>query len=188
MRKYLLTAAVAAAAIATPAAARDGSGYVGVDLGVLFPQDNDADLLADFTTTNANVPPGGTLPPGIPAGPADVRFGNTFGISYKTGYDVDLVGGYDFGMFRLEGEVAYKHAKLDKLKVDNTDIAAINAALNRPSAAPDPGAPGLAPLDSTDFDLNGHVSVLSGMLNGLVDFGGNGGIGASLGGGVGYAR
>ena len=38
VKKYLL-AAVAAAAIATPAVARDGSGYVGLEGGILFPRD-----------------------------------------------------------------------------------------------------------------------------------------------------
>ena len=46
MRKYLLTAA-AAAAIATPAAvaARDHSGYVGIEGGIMWP--NKADLHVD---------------------------------------------------------------------------------------------------------------------------------------------
>ena len=52
MKKYLL-AAVAAAAVASPAAARDGSGDVGVEAGGLFPLDNDADVFAAFTTPNA---------------------------------------------------------------------------------------------------------------------------------------
>ena len=50
MYKYLL-AAVAAAAIASPAVARDGSGYVGLEGGVLFPQKQDIDGAVDFTTT-----------------------------------------------------------------------------------------------------------------------------------------
>ena len=45
MRKYLLAAA-AAVAVATPAAARDGSGYFGIEGGILFPKDQDADLSA----------------------------------------------------------------------------------------------------------------------------------------------
>ena len=32
------------------------------------------------------------------------------------GYDVDFRGGYDFGMFRLEGELAYKHANRQELR------------------------------------------------------------------------
>ena len=50
MRNYLLAAA-AAAAIASPAAARDNSGYVGIEGGILFPKDQDADLFVDYTTT-----------------------------------------------------------------------------------------------------------------------------------------
>ena len=38
MRNFLL-AAVATAAIASPAMARDGSPYVGVDVGAWFPRD-----------------------------------------------------------------------------------------------------------------------------------------------------
>ena len=38
MRKFLL-AAVATAAVATPAIARDGSPYIGADIGVMKPQD-----------------------------------------------------------------------------------------------------------------------------------------------------
>ena len=114
MQKYLLaTAAVAAVATATPAAARDGSVYVGLEVGAMFPRDNDADVDAVFTTTNATVPPGGVLPPGIPAGPADTTFENMFGLDYKTGWDADVILGYDFGMFRLEGELGYKRASVD---------------------------------------------------------------------------
>jgi hypothetical protein len=56
MRKYLL-AAVAAAAIASPAMARDGSGYVGIEGGILFPKDQDADLFVDYTTTQTPATP-----------------------------------------------------------------------------------------------------------------------------------
>ena len=48
MQKYLMaTAAIAAVATATPATARDGSGYIGLEVGALFPQDNDADVFAE---------------------------------------------------------------------------------------------------------------------------------------------
>ena len=47
MRKYLL-AAVAVAAIASPAVARDGAGYIGVEGGIMFPKDNDADVIVDY--------------------------------------------------------------------------------------------------------------------------------------------
>jgi len=186
MRKFLLATA-AAVAIATPAAARDNSLYIGVEGGVLFPRDNDADADVDFTTTNATVPPGGTLPGGIPAGPADTEFDDVFGLDYKTGLDVDAIVGYDFGMFRVEGELGWKRASINDFEIDNSDIAALNAALNRPSAAPDPGAPGLAALTANDFDVDGRVRVLSGMINALLDFGGDEGFGGYVGGGFGRA-
>ena len=88
MRKYLL-ATVACLTIASPAVAKDGSGYVGFELGALFPHDPSGKAFVDFTTTNATVPPGGTLPAGIPAGPADFTFNNTF---YKTPEQIELIG------------------------------------------------------------------------------------------------
>src|SRR3954467_8705217 len=85
MRKYLL-AAVAAAAVATPAVARDNSPYVGVEGGVLFPKDPGLDLTATFPVTTD---------PGIASGVN--RYTDAADVDYKTGYDVDLIGGYDFG-------------------------------------------------------------------------------------------
>ena len=181
MRKCLLAGA-AAFVIATPAAARDGSAYFGISGGVMFPRDNDGDVFADFSTTQVPAAPVG------PAGPADTTFNNMFGIDYKTGYDLDANAGFDFGMFRLEGELGYKRASVNDFEIDDSDIAALNAALNRPSAAPDPGAPGLAPLSADDFDLNGRTSVLSAMINGLLDFGQDDGWGGFIGAGFGRAR
>ena len=51
MRNYLLAAVAVAAVASSPAVARDGSVYVGVEGGVLFPKDNDADVFVDYTTT-----------------------------------------------------------------------------------------------------------------------------------------
>src|SRR6266550_1617964 len=95
MRKYLLAAA-AAAVFSTPAMARDGSGYIGLEGGVLFPKSQHLDANIDFTDPTVT----------------DVTFNNVARVKNKTGYDVDLIGGYDFGMFRLEGELGYKRAKL----------------------------------------------------------------------------
>src|SRR4051794_25143634 len=153
MRKLFLAGAAAMVVAATPAAAADGSGYIGLEGGVLFPKDQDVDLNVDYTTTNATVPAGGTLPTGIPAGPASTTFDNAFGVDYKTGFDIDLIGGYDFGMFRVEGELGYKKANAAALEIDDTDLAALNAALNRPAGTGDPGAPGLPAIGSTDLDL-----------------------------------
>ncbi|GAA4758796.1 hypothetical protein GCM10023264_29070 [Sphingomonas daechungensis] len=183
MRNYLLAAA-AAAAIASPAAARDNAGYVGIEGGVLFPKDQDADLLVDYTTTQTVA----TTPTII--GPADATYNNTFGLDYKRGYDLDVIGGYDFGMFRLEGELGYKRSKIDGLEVDSTDLAAISTALNRPDrdVAPDIVDP-LPALIGGDIDLdNSSVKVLSGMINALVDFGNDDGLSFSVGAGAGRAR
>ena len=102
MHKYLL-AAVAAAAIASPAVARDGSGYVGLEGGVLFPQKQDIDGAVDFTTNTLTR--------------VDLASSNVASAKLKTGYDVDIIGGYDFGIFRLEGELGYKHSKHQRASI-----------------------------------------------------------------------
>src|SRR6185295_7326907 len=76
---------------------------------------------------------------------------------------------------RLEAEGAYKRAKAKSVRLDDGFITAFNT-----------GAGTLFTED--DFDLGGHVSVLSGMVNALLDFGGNDGIGGYVGAGGGYAR
>ncbi len=181
MRKYLLAATAAAAVVSTPAMARDGSVYVGIEGGILFPKDNDADAFADFTTTQVPTTP-------LAAAPADTTYQDIFGVDYKRGYDVDAIIGYDFGIFRLEGEIGYKKSKVDKFEIDNSDIAALNLALNRPSGTGDPLAPGLPALSANDFDLNGNIKVWSAMVNGLVDFGDEDGLSFYVGGGAGRAR
>ena len=156
MRNYLL-AAVAVAVFAAPAAAADGSGYVGIEGGVLFPKKQHVNGSVDFTT--------GT----------DIVDSRVASVKYKTGYDVDLIGGYDFGMFRLEGELGYKRAKLDHANFNDAFVTAFNTGAG-------------TSFTDADFDLNGHTSVLSGMVNGLLDFGGNGGVGGYVGAGAGRAR
>jgi opacity protein-like surface antigen len=178
MRKYLLAAA-AVAALSSPVAAQP---YLGVEGGVLFPKDQDGDVRADFTTTQT------PAAPSVGAGPADTTFNNAYGIDYKRGSDIDLIAGFDFGAFRLEAELGRKRAKLDQFEVNNGFISSLNTALNRPSAAPDPGAPGFAALSGNDFDLNGSVKVRSIMGNALLDFGNPEGLSFYAGGGLGRAR
>jgi OOP family OmpA-OmpF porin len=153
VRKYLLTAA-AAAAIATPAAARDHSGYIGVDAGLLLPVKSTVHINgADSYYANY----------------FDYYFGGytaAFRTKYNTGVDVDLVGGYDFGMFRFEGELGYKHAGHDRYSaraVTNSDIF-------------------------TSIDADGSTSSTSAMFNGLVDFGSDNSLSFSVGAGLGMAR
>ena len=157
MRKILLAGA-AALVIATPVAARDNSPYIGIEGGALFPRNTDVDVdVRTFT--------------GVTVG----NVSNAFTLHHKTGIDVDAIGGYDFGMFRLEGEVAWKHASLDR--VDNFDPALLTAIST---------ATGV-PVTGSGLDIGGHVTALSGMINGLVDLGGQSGIGGYLGAGVGLA-
>ena len=151
VRKYLLAAASAAAiaTIATPAAARDRSGYVAVDAGLMWSKSS---LSSDFTDSYY----------------CDGYFGSYFsdchigiGNKNKMGYDIDFRGGYDFGMFRLEGEVAYKSAK----RKSESFIS-----------------------DVLDIDTGGKTTNWSVMLNGLFDFGNDDGINFSVGGGLGWSK
>ena len=41
-------------------------------------------------------------------------------------------------MFRLEGEIGWKKAKLDEFEIDDDFIDALNVALNRPSRSSRP--------------------------------------------------
>ena len=182
MRKFILLSATALAVAASPAAARDGQPYFGVEGGVLFPRDQDGDIDVDYTTTQT------PTAPAAPAGPADVTFGDALAIEYKRGLDLDAVAGYDFGLFRIEGELGYKRAKLDEFDIDQGFIDALNTALNRPSAVPDPGAPGFVPLVASDFDLDGRMRIQSLMLNGLIDIGDEAGFSVYAGAGFGRVR
>lgn len=171
--------AFAVLTLATPALANP---YVGVDLGVSRARANDMDQDVTFTTTPAN-----------PAVPDYVEYDDAFALRYKKGVDMDLVAGYDFGWLRLEAELGRKRSRLQEKDVDDTTdqyIEELNAALNRPSAAPEPGAPGLAPLTIRDFQPNnGSMRVTSLVANALLDwkvgsrltFYGGGGYGRSWG-------
>src|SRR3954468_6892043 len=148
MRNFLL-ATVATAAIATPAVARDGSPYVGIDVGLMKPRDTNVDVDVVFPANQD---------PAIPSGAN--HYDEGFDVNYKTGYDVDLIGGYDLGMFRVEAELGYKHAKISDLEFDEPVLFGINGALDIHPA-----------LQNDTVDFGGHVSVLSGMINGMLDFG-----------------
>jgi opacity protein-like surface antigen len=158
MKKTLLVAA-ASVALATPALAKDGSPYVGVEGGILFPKSQTVFGDIDFTNT-ANT---------------DFTRTSVANVKYKKGYDVDLIAGYDFGMFRLEGELGYKRARAKSINVNDAFVTALNTGAG-------------TTFTGGDFNINGKTSVLSGMVNGLVDFGGNGGPGFYAGGGVGAAN
>jgi opacity protein-like surface antigen len=159
MRKLILAAALSCTCFAAPAFATDNSGYVGIEGGVIFPQKQNLKGAIDFTNA---------------ANPDRVST-DIARLKYKPGFDIDAIAGYDFGMFRLEGELGYKHSKLKSVTYDPAFITAINTPA------------GTTYTTGADFGLGNGVSVYSAMANALLDLGGNQGIGAYLGGGAGYA-
>jgi opacity protein-like surface antigen len=98
------------------------------------------------------------------------EFHSGLNVDYKLGVDADLIAGYDFGMFRAEVELGHKRLRIDEPTVSGPLLGAIGG------------------VDNDDFDLSGHATVLSLMGNALLDLGGNDGIGAYVGGGIGHAR
>ena len=129
MRHLTVFGALTALALASPATARDGSGYIGVEGGALFADDT------DFEEDGSD----------------------EFGIEYKTGFDLDVIAGYDFGFVRAEGELAWKRASHDSYFDDEESIEA-----------------------------EGSTDVRSAMANVLADFG-NDKWNFYAGGGIGYA-
>jgi opacity protein-like surface antigen len=148
MRFYFL-AVTAAVAASTPAVARDGSLYGGIEGGLIF--DGKAEM--DLETT-------------VDSDTFDID--DAVEIGFKRGADVDLIAGYDFGMFRAEAELGYKH-----LRVRDFDLA--NDLIG-------------ADVIGDGLDAEGSATVWSFMGNALLDFGGNEGVGAYLGGGIGPAH
>lgn len=157
MRNYLL-AAVAAAAIATPAVAQDAGPYVGIEGGILFPKDTNIDASVTY------------VDPLFP----DVVYSDLIEVDYKQGYDIDAIAGYDFGAFRIEAELGYKRAKIDELQLDQDFIDDYEDATGEI-------------ITDTDFDLSGRARVTSIMGNALADFG-SGGIRFYGGAGFGRAK
>ena len=74
LRTSLLVAG-AAMCLATPAMARDGSPYVGIEGGIMLLRDGNYDYQG-----------------------TDGSLDGPFTVDHKLGFDGDLIGGYDFGM------------------------------------------------------------------------------------------
>src|SRR4051794_36743735 len=140
MRKYLLATTVAAA-LSTPAFAGAPGPYVGIEGGVTFPQSTDLDVILNDTSA---------------APPTTADFNNGYNVKYKTGYDVDAVLGYKFGLFRLEGEAGYKRAKVKSLGVSTPLITAVGTAAGTTATA-------------ADFDVGNHIGIKTLMANALLD-------------------
>ena len=100
MKRYLLAAVATAALAASPAAARDHSGYFGIEVGPMWAQDSHVRF------------------PVVTDGQAD------FDVDHKMGVDGDLIAGYDFGIVRAELEGGYKWAKHDEYCDDSDCIGA----------------------------------------------------------------
>lgn len=92
-------------------------------------------------------------------------------INNDNGWEAGLVAGYDFGNFRLEAEGSYKQFDVKTLTSTVYGIPVRTGAR----------VPGIY------NDLGGNIDIASGMLNALIDIGGNDGVGLSAGGGIGYA-
>ena len=86
MKRIFVALATSTALIATPAVARDNSWYAGLEGGVLFPDD------ADFRIGTSDQP---------------------VVVESDTGWDADVILGYDFGLLRLELEGGYKRFGVD---------------------------------------------------------------------------
>ena len=147
MRKLAITLALASSAIASPALALDHAWYVGVEGGAMIVEDTSFNYsLVRNGVTVVNAPKGIT-------------------VDHKTGIDADLIGGYDFGMFRAEAEIGYKRAGIKDVVTN--------------------GVPNVA---AGTYNADGHASVISSMGNLMLDFGDDSGWNGYVGGGLGIAR
>ena len=171
MRFSFLAVAVAAAAIGSPAIARDGAGYVGLEGGILFPRVMKYGVNA---LRVQSVPTGNGLL-GQTVTTTNNGYGSGFVADYKKGVDVDAIAGYDFGMFRLEGELGYKRTRNRNFTVSPTLLAAINT-------------PPFSGITSSNFNFGDRTRVMSAMLNGLIDHDIASGFRIYGGGGAGRAR
>ena len=136
----MLALALASTALAaSPAAATtDNAGYFGIEAGLWFPNDTDVDF--DY----------------------DRSFEAELELEHDMGFDGDIIAGYDFGAFRLEGELAYKTAGIDDATLDFGD-------------------------GEVDLDADGDISVWSLMGNVLWNPRLSDRMDAYLGGGIGWA-
>lgn len=144
MRKTFVALALASSVMVAPCYARDGSAYVGLEGGASFGTGPDLVVYPAKSTVHAKT---------------------------NTGWDADVVVGYDFGNFRLEAEGGYRESNIQQL------IGEGGADVDRASA-------GVQPLASVDV---GGVKIKSVMANALYDVGGDDGVSFYAGGGVGYA-
>jgi len=127
MRKLAIGLALASTALASPALARDGQWYVGVEGGAMIVEDN------DFTVDGTD---------------------NGVSIDNDAGYDFGGIVGYDFGGFRLETEVSYREADPEQL---STGAAFIPTANNIPARGAFAAPLTAGDANALSFMLNGML-------------------------------
>ena len=150
MRKLAIMMALASTALASPAVARDHSFYVGLEGGAMLVEDSS--LTTKFLNRNL----------------VRTTVDDGYVINYKTGLDADVIGGYDFGMFRLEGELGYKRASVRDINVNALVVPLVGR--------------------QATVNVGGRTRALSAMINGLLDFGNDSGLNGYVGAGIGYAK
>src|SRR5687768_4869294 len=121
MKKWIIGLALASTALSAPAFARDGAGYFEFDGGVMKLEDIDFDI--DTTDDAVQID------------------------TDDWGYDFGAILGYDFGGFRLEGEVGYRGVAQDEL-TSTVRIPATGTTL--PAGGALPGT----------FDAGGDITAL----------------------------
>ena len=94
--------------------------------------------------------------------------------------------GYKFGLFRLEGELGYKRTSIKSFSQDTAFGTAVTTALN-PAGATQTTTFVYTTGTFSTFNLGSHVSVWSGMINGLLSLGDPNDVSFYAGPGIGLA-
>lgn len=106
---------------------------------------------------------GATVPKDIDVHTEDFIANKTYNdrVELDPGLNIGMTGGYNFGFFRLEGELSYKHGEMNEIR----DLA-----------------------DNYRYrNVSGDIGVLAMMMNGFFDLRNDSPITPYFGGGVGYA-
>ncbi|WP_277343925.1 outer membrane beta-barrel protein [Sphingomonas sp. HDW15A] len=189
MRRLLLGAAAVSAIMAAPAYARDGAGYVGIEGGIMWPKDNDGNIGVSYDETFSFSSTAATSDGAPYPLAADTFDEDAFGIEYDSGFDIDMVAGYDFGFIRAEVEIGYKRAEGNS-EISQSLLDDINENILRD--LPDIRGATRPIITQDDFDDDGRlddtVKVYSAMFNLLGDFNVTEDIALYGGGGFGRAR
>jgi len=118
----------------TPAVARDGQTYVGVEGGYVHPNDIQFDI--NGSETNQTL------------------------VNNKDGWEAGFVAGHDFGMFRLEAEAAYKDFDVHTVVSNTTPIPLATAPGGRGTFTSIDGGIDVATfMANALFDIGGNDGI-----------------------------